>query len=84
MYVSWIMFAQTSAFFDNVFSKYQYKFRKTCHHYHLKMSEIWKKCVGKGSVFCALLTDLSKAFHYLNNELLTAKLKAYNITPYKC
>ena len=37
-----------------------------------------KKCVGKGKVFGALLTDLSKASHYLDHELLTAKLNAYN------
>ena len=54
--------------FDNVFSKYQCKFRKVYHNYDSKMLEIWKKCVGKGNVFCAPLTDLSKAFAYVDHE----------------
>ena len=55
------MFAQISAFFDNVFSKYQCGFWKgySTQHCNLKMLEKWKKCVGKGKVFGALLTDLS-------------------------
>ena len=30
-----------------------------------------------GGAFCALLTDLAKAFDYLTQELLIAKLDAY-------
>ena len=54
------MFAQRSAFFDNAFSKYQCGFRKgySTQHCNLKVLEKWNKCVGKGKVFGALLTDL--------------------------
>ena len=34
------------------------------------------KCVGKGKVYDASLTALSKAFDCLDRELLTAKLNA--------
>ena len=44
------------------------------------MLEQWKICVGKGKVFGDLLVDLSKAFHFLNHRLLTAKLNAYRST----
>ena len=38
------------------------------------MLATWKRSVDKGKVFRALLTDLSKAFDYLDRELHTAKL----------
>ena len=46
-----IMFAQVSAFFDYVFSKYQCRFRKgySTQHCKLKMLKKWKKYVGKGN-----------------------------------
>ena len=43
------------------------------------MVEKWKKCVGKGRVFGALLTDLSKAFVCHGHELLATKLNAYSL-----
>ena len=73
------MFAQTSAFFDNIFSNQKCGFRKrySTQHCLLVMLETWKSSVDKGKFFGALLTDLSKAFHCLHHELLTAKLNAY-------
>ena len=46
-----MMFAQISAFFDYVFSKYQYGFRKGYSNQRckLKMPKKWKKYVGKGN-----------------------------------
>ena len=76
------MFAQISAFSDNIFSKYQCGFRKgySTQHCNLKILEKWKKYVGKGNVFGALLTDLAKVFDFLDPKLLTAKLNAYSLT----
>ena len=41
------------------------------------MLEKWKNAVDKGKVFGALLTGLSKAFDFLPQELIIAKLNAY-------
>ena len=41
------------------------------------MLEKWKLAVDKNEAFGALFTDLSKAFNYLNHELLSAKLQSY-------
>ena len=41
---------------------------------------IIEKCrqsLEKGGHYVAILTDLSKAFHFLSRDLLTAKLHAY-------
>ena len=74
------MFAKMSTFFDNVFSKYQCRFRKgySTEYFNLKMLKNGKKIVGKEKVFGALLTDLSKAFDGRDHKLLTAKLNAYS------
>ena len=41
------------------------------------MLESWKETADKNKAFGALMTNLSKAFDYLNHELLIAKLQAY-------
>ena len=45
------MFAQISAFFEYVFSKYQCGFWKgySTQHCKLKILQKWKKCIGKGN-----------------------------------
>ena len=41
------------------------------------MTEKWRKTLGKGGETGAILTDLSKAFDYIDYNLLIAKLDAY-------
>ena len=53
-------------------------FGKAYKYCHLKILEKWKKNVGKGNIFGALLTDLSKVFDCLDLKLLTSKLNAYS------
>ena len=70
---------QITIFIDPLLSKYQCGFRKgfSAQHCLLAVLEKWKNAVDKGKVFGALLTDLSKAFDCLPDELIIAKLNAY-------
>ena len=76
------MFMQMSSFFDDVFSKYQYGFRKgsSTQQCLLALLEKWKRSIYRGKVFGALLTDLFKAFVCLNHDLLIAKLNAFSFS----
>ena len=71
------MFCQMSVFFDNLFSKNQFGFRKgySTQECLLTLLEKRKNAADTGKVFFfALLTDLSKAFDCLDHELLITKL----------
>ena len=68
-----------SAYFDQIFLKYQYGFRRgySTQQCLLALLEKWKAAVDIGKLLGALLTDLSKVFDCLNHELLIAKINVY-------
>ena len=72
------MLRQMSKFFDDIFSKYQYGFRKGFNTKQclLALLDKWKRSMDRGKVFDTLLTDLSKAFDCLNHDVLIANLNS--------
>ena len=76
------MFKQMSEFFENIFLKKQCEFRRdhSTQQCLLQMLKKWKRSVDSGKAFGALLTDLSKALHCLDHELLTSKLNTYGFS----
>ena len=70
---------QITIFIDPLLSKYQCGFRNSfsAKHCLFPMLEKCKNPVEKGKVFGALLTDLSKAFDCLPDELIIANINIY-------
>ena len=66
-------------YFNFILSKWPCEFRKgfSTQHCLLMMTEKWLKCLDKGGISGAILTDLSKAFDCNLHNLLVAKLAAY-------
>ena len=64
---------------DQFLNRYQCKGYST-EYCLLAMLEKWKSAVDKGQSFGVLLTDLSKMFDCLSNELLLAKHYAYGLS----
>ena len=63
-----------------IFSKYQWGFRKGYNAQHCLMAVIekWRKFLDMGGHAGALLTDLSKTFYCIEHELLIVKVHAYS------
>ena len=70
---------QILEFFESILLKFQGSFRKGygTQHCILVMLETWKEATDNNKTFGALLTDLSKAFNCLSQDLFIAKLHAY-------
>ena len=77
-----IICRQLSNHFDNILSKFQCGFRKgySPQHCLLLMIDNWKKAVDNNKVFGAVITNLSKAFDCICNDLLITKLNAYGLS----
>ena len=73
------LYDQMYKYFNHILSKWQCGFRKgfSTQHCLLVMTEKWRKCLDKGGISGAILTDLSKAFDCILHDLLIAKLAAY-------
>lgn len=68
------MYGQLYSYFNKVFSKLQRGFLKgyNAEQYLISKTEKWKKVVDIGNHLGVLLTDLSKAFEWIDHELLPA------------
>ena len=71
-----------SQFCDNIFSKYQYGFRKgfSTQQCLLSILEKSKRLADNSELIGALLTNLSKVFDCLDDKLPIAKLNAYGFS----
>ena len=73
------LYNELSSYFEDIFSDYQFDFRKgiSTQQCLITLIETWKKYLDNYEYFGALLNSLSKAFDYVNHELMNDKLQAY-------
>ena len=66
-------------YLNKYFSNYPCGFRKrfSAQQYLFGMIEKWPQSLNSGGKTDVVLTDLSKAFDFIDHELLVAKLNAY-------
>ena len=71
-----IMQNQIYPYLNKIFSKYQCDFWKgfSAQHCVISVIEKWCQSLDSGWQVAAVLTDLSKAFDYIDHELVIAKL----------
>ena len=80
------MYEQMMTFVTSFLSNFLCGFRKGYNTQHalLNLIEKCKRVLDKKGYAGAILMDLSKAFDYLDHELLLAKLDAYDFSKMRC
>ena len=76
------MYIEIIDFIEKSLSPFLFGFRKgySTQQCLVVMLEAWKKALDDNKCAGAILTDLSKAFDFLNHALLIAKLNAYGFS----
>ena len=76
-----LMYNQLSNYFDSLLATSQCEFRKgfSSQYCLLVMLEKFKESIDRENQFGTLLTDLSKAFDYIDRKLLIEKLYEYGV-----
>ena len=63
---------------------YAYRKNSSTQHVLTRLVEEWREHLDKHFVVGAVLTDLSKSFDYIENDLLIAKLAVYGFKSVEC
>ena len=73
------MYNQIFPYFNSVFSKFQFGFRKklNAQHCFVTMVKEWLKTLAEGGKTGEVLTDLSKTLDCIDHNLIITKLNSY-------